>query len=254
MMKKKIVLLTGASKGIGYSTAQAMAKKGYDIILNSSNTSDAVKKLQEFGTKVEGVDGSLGDDDTLSSLITKVKEAGQLDALFLNHGGPPVKPFMDVSDSEWETYTNIMLHGPLKLLRGLTPMMQKQNSGKVVAITSFTVKNPYQGIILSNSLRAALVNALKTAAIELGSDGILINTVAPGYIATQRILDFNQRYAENENISKEEVDQRTINEIPLKKFGMPEDVAGLASYLLSEENRYITGQNIHVDGGLITAN
>ena len=161
---------------------------------------------------------------------------------------------MDVSDSEWEAYAKIMLHGPLSLLRGLTPMMQKQNSGKVVAITSFTVKSPYQGIILSNSLRAALVNALKTAALELGSDGILINTVAPGYIATQRILDFNQRYADSENISKEEVDQRTINEIPLKKFGMPEDVASLAAYLLSEENQYITGQNIHVDGGLIIAN
>lgn len=254
MMERKIALLTGASKGIGYATAEMMAKKGYELIINSRNTADAVKKLREYGAVVEGVDGSLGDAATITALIAKVEEKGQIDALLLNHGGPPVKPFMEVSNAEWETYTSIMLHGPLRLLRELTPIMQKQQKCRVVAIGSFTVKSPRAGIVLSNSLRAALVNALKTAAMELGSDGILINTVAPGYIATQRILDFNQRYADQENISKEEVDQRTIQEIPLKKFGEPEDVAALITFLLSEENQYITGQNIHVDGGLITAN
>lgn len=249
-----IALLTGASKGIGYATARAMAERGYDLIINSRDTADSVNELRDFGTHVDGIDGSLGDRATISALIARIEELGRIDALLLNHGGPPVKPFAEVTDAEWENFSRIMLHGPLRLLRELLPIMQRREKCRVVAVTSFTVKSPYPGIVLSNSLRAALVNALKTAALELGGSGILINTVAPGYIATQRILDFNQRYAEQENVTKEEVDRRTIRQIPLQKFGMPEDVAGLAAYLLSEDNQYITGQNIHVDGGLITAN
>lgn len=253
-MNKPLALLTGASKGIGFATAEIMAKKGYDLIINSRHTEEAVEKLRKFGTTVEGVNGNLGDDKTVEALVSLVQKKGYIDALLLNHGGPPVKPFMEVTDQEWETYISIMLTSPLKLFRALVPLMQKQKKGRVVAISSFTVKSPYQGIVLSNSLRAALVNALKTVAMELGSDGILINMVAPGYIATQRILDFNAKYAEQEGLPIEDIDKRTLENIPLGKFGMPEDVGNFIVYLLSEENKYITGQNIHVDGGLITAN
>ena len=253
-MNKPLALLTGASKGIGFATAEIMAKKGYDLIINSRHTEEAVEKLRKFGTTVEGVNGNLGDDKTVEALVSLVQKKGYIDALLLNHGGPPVKPFMEVTDQEWETYISIMLTSPLKLFRALVPLMQQQKKGRVVSISSFTVKSPYQGIVLSNSLRAALVNALKTAAIELGGDGILINMVAPGYIATQRILDFNAKYAEQEGLPIEDIDKRTLENIPLGKFGMPEDVGNFIVYLLSEENKYITGQNIHVDGGLITAN
>ncbi|MBR07914.1 MAG: short-chain dehydrogenase [Rickettsiales bacterium] len=253
-MNKPLALLTGASKGIGYATAEILAKNGYDLIINSRHTEEAVEKLRKFGTTVEGVNGNLGDAKTVETLVYLVQKKGYIDALLLNHGGPPVKPFMEVTDEEWGTYISIMLTGPLKLFKALVPLMQKQKKGRVVAITSFTVKSPYRGIVLSNSLRAALVNALKTAAMELGGDGILINMVAPGYIATQRILDFNAKYAEQEGMLKEDIDKRTLQHIPLGKFGMPEDVGSLIVYLLSEENKYITGQNIHVDGGLITAN
>lgn len=253
-MSKPFAVLTGASKGIGFAAAEWLAKKGYDLLLCSRNTDEAVKKLSEYDVSVEGLNGSIGEVATIQQIQKIVLKKQKVDALLLNHGGPPVKPFMSVSDEEWQQYIPIMLTGPLALLRALVPFMQQQKSGRVVAITSFTVKNPYQGIVLSNSLRAALVNALKTAAIELAPDGILINMVAPGYIATQRVVNFNTSYAQQEGVSIEEINQRTLQTIPLKKFGAPEDVGRFVSFLLSEENQYITGQNIQIDGGLIIAN
>jgi 3-oxoacyl-[acyl-carrier protein] reductase len=247
-------ILTGASSGIGYAVAVALASEGYNLVLNSRHPEESAEQLnKEYGVEVVSVAGDISKPETTRSLIEAAQRMGGTDALLLNHGGPPVKSFMDVTDDEWGAYFRLMVQGPLRLLREVVPLFRARGGGRVAAITSFTVKSPYPGIVLSNSLRAALLNALKTAAQELGREGILINAVAPGYIATKRLLEWNESLAEQKGMDAEKVAAQTTLGIPLGDFGKPEDVAAMVTFLLSPKNGYVTGQQILVDGGLISA-
>lgn len=249
----KVAILTGASSGIGFAVAKQLAEEGYKLIVGSRRPEESVEKLKALGATVVGVSGDLAEEQTTRLLIEEAERFGRLDALLLNHGGPPIKPLMEVSDEEWERYFRLMVTGPLRLLRQAVPLLQKSGGGRVVAVTSFTVKSPYPGIVLSNSLRAALVNALKTAALELGRDGILINMVAPGYILTERIREWNASYASQEGENPEEIARRTTEKIPLGRYGKPEEIAETIAFLLTQ-NSYVSGQQLLVDGGLVAAN
>lgn len=249
-----VALLTGASSGIGYAVAERLADEGYQLVLSSRHPEEAVERLQACcNAKILPVAADLADPEAIARLIEAAQSLGGLDSLLLNHGGPPVKPFMEITDEEWESYFRLMVQGPLRLLRTAVPLMRDRAGGRVAAITSFTVKSPYGGIALSNSLRAALANALKTAALELGQENILINEVGPGYIATERTVYFDAAYAEREGIPAEEVTSRTAAKIPLKRYGKPEEVAELIAFLLTERNGYVNGQHILVDGGLVVS-
>ena len=251
---KKVAILTGSSSGIGFAVAKKIASKGYNIVLGSRHPEAAVRALREqYSVEVVPVAGDIAHKSTTASLLSAATELGGVDALLLNHGGPPVKAFMEVSEDEWSKYFDVMVQGPLRLLREAIPLFESGGGGRVVAISSFTVKMPYPRIILSNSLRAALVNALKTIAQELGDKQILVNSVGPGYIATDRLIEWNKSHAESEGLSIEEINARATANIPLKRHGTPEEVAELIYFLLSVQNGYLTGQNILVDGGLITA-
>lgn len=239
---------------MGYAVAEKLAANGYEIVLASRNPREAAGRLEaSHGSKVVPVAVDLADPEATPRMIEAAKRLGGLDALLLNHGGPPVKPFMEVSEEEWEHYFRLMVLGPLRLLRAAAPLMQNEGGGRVVAITSFTVKSPLEGIVLSNSLRAALTNALKTAAVELGRENVLVNCVGPGYIATERTIYFDAAYAEREGTTAEEVTARTAARIPLKRYGEPEEVAELIAFLL-ERNGYMTGQHVLIDGGLVVSN
>lgn len=249
----KVAMLTGASSGIGFAVAKRLAEEGYALIINSRNPERAQTILQAAKAEITLVPGDLADQETTNRLIAEATRIGRVDALFLNHGGPPVKPLLDVTDGEWESYFRLMVLGPLRLFRQAVPLFKKNGGGRVVAVSSYTVKSPYPGIVLSNSLRAALVNALKTAALELGPDNILINMVAPGYIMTDRIQKWNEGYAKQEGVTPEEIAQRTIRGIPLGRYGSPEEIAEVVAFLLTKNN-YVSGQQILVDGALIVAN
>jgi 3-oxoacyl-[acyl-carrier protein] reductase len=248
-----VAIMTGASSGIGYATAVEMARRGYQIVLGSRDPERAAARLQtEFGVRVTPVAVDLAKTEATSALLEAVQELGTLRALFLNHGGPGVKPFMDLTETDWERAFHLMLQGPLRLLRACVPMFRKAGGGRVLAISSFSTKMPQAGIVLSNSLRAALVNALKTVARELGGEGILLNAVAPGYIETGRLSEWNNAQAARMGIDPGDVKSAALRAVPLGRYGTPEELAKLAAFLLSQDNTYVTGQQVLVDGGLVS--
>lgn len=253
--KTKLAVVTGASSGLGLAIARELARRGYDLVLSSRAPEAAAEAIgAEFGVRIEVVPGSIADPATTDGIVTAARGLGGAYALLLNHGGPPVRPLMAITDEEWNDSFSMMVTGPLRLLRALVPQMQTAQGGRVLAVSSFTVKAPWAGIGLSNSLRAALVNALKTAALELGPEGILVNALAPGYVETNRIRDWNESYARKENAGVEEVRARTLASIPLRRYGTPEGYARMAAFLLTEDNDYVSGQQILYDGALVVAN
>jgi 3-oxoacyl-[acyl-carrier protein] reductase len=252
--KRRTAILTGASSGIGYAVASVLAADGYKLVLNSREPENAAERLQNtYGSKVVPVPGDISLPETTRSLVEAAQEIGGADALLLNHGGPPVKPFVDVAEEEWEKYFHLILQGPLRLLRAALPLFRERGEGRVVAVTSFTTKAPSPGLILSNSLRAGLLNALRTAAQELGPEKILINAVAPGYIATERLVEWTESVARQRGLDTDALYKQSVENIPLRRFGKPEELAEVIAFLLSPKNGYVTGQQILVDGGLVTA-
>jgi len=248
-VSERVALLTGASSGMGYATARRLLTDGYAVIIASRSPREAAEAL---GERAIPVVCDLSEVSGTRACLAAVERIGRLDALLLNHGGPPVMPIASIGDDLWRRWSETMLIGPLRLFRDCIPHLARQG-GRVVAISSFTVKAPYSGAALSNALRAALANALRTAACELGDQGILVNIVGPGFIATPRARAFNDAQAQRRGVALADVDAEVLSQIPLGRYGTPEEVAEVVAFLLSERNGYLTGQHLLVDGALVVA-
>ncbi len=255
MHPQDVAILTGASRGIGFAVAQKMAERGYQLVLNSRHPEEAAEDLRKrYNATIITVPGDVAAHATTEALIQAARELGGLDGLFLNLGGPPVKTLEETEEEEWETYFRSMVLGPLRLFKASLPLFRQRGGGRVVAITSFTVKQPYPQFILSNSLRAALNNALKTAALDYGPENILVNTVAPGFIFTDRVRQWLDMQAQRQQRPADAIRASVEQNIPLRRMGKPEEIAEVIAFLLSRQNGYVTGQQLLVDGGLVVAN
>jgi 3-oxoacyl-[acyl-carrier protein] reductase len=254
-IRDPVALVTGASRGIGRAVAEHLASTGFRLVLASRHPHDAASEIAKaHSVDVRPVVADIAAPDAAERIITAVSQMGRLDALLLNHGSPAAASFLDVPDAVWADHFQMMVGGPLRVLRGAVPLFRASGGGRVVAITSASAKAPHSGIILSNSLRAALVNALKTVSIELGPDNILCNAVAPGFTNVPATRDrWNRYYAERAGKTPGAIDRETLEDIPLRRYGEPQDVAALAGFLLSHANRYVTGQHISIDGGATSA-
>ncbi len=250
--KKAIVL--AASKGLGKAAAEALASEGCALAICARNaeplqkTARAINKQYQVPVFTGTVD--IHDKTNLESFLEEsIGKMGGVDILVTNAGGPPVKGFEETTDEEWAYWYEITFMGVVRSIRKVLPHMKKQKFGRIINITSISVKAPVERLIYSNALRLAVVGLAKSLSAELGPLGITVNNVAPGYHLTDGLERIVRKRVEGGE-SREAVFAQWENKIPIRRIGRPEDLAFLIAFLASERASYITGTTIQVDGGL----
>jgi len=251
----KKALVTGASKGLGFSTARELALEGCSVAIssrNSENLSAAARKIaEETKSKIVAIPGDITDPTFAPELIRKsVGNMGGLDLLVTNAGGPPAGKFESFDDDSWQQAIELSFFSHVRLIREALSPLRSSEAPSVLTVTSITVKEPLPNLILSNSVRMATAGLTKSLAKELGPEGIRFNSILPGWTVTERVQDLiNHRAAANGTDPGVEF-QKQAAVIPLGRMGTTQEFANAAVFLLSPAASYITGVMLQVDGGL----
>ena len=188
--------------------------------------------------------------DGIEQVVRSTPERfGRVDVLVTNAGGPPVGPLESHDWATWERAVGLTLRSAVELTRAVLPGMRERRWGRILHVTSLTVKQPIDGLMLSTSIRAAVTGFSRTLANEVAAHGVTVNTILPGYMNTERVVELNQINATREGVPVRDVEQRVIGQIPVGRIGEPRELAALAAFLASDKASYITGPSIVVDGG-----
>ncbi len=254
-LRNKNALIIASSQGLGKAVATLLVKEGANVMLSGRDESKlktVQRELEELaGGKVAYCVTDITKNSEIVNLVNRTNaEFGGIELLVNNAGGPKAGAFSEMSDDDWQHSFELNLLSYIRIIRETLPFLQKQG-GKIVNIASSSIKEPIPGLILSNTFRTAIVGLSKTLATELASDNILINTVGPGRIATDRVAHLDQINADKQGVSVKEMEAKMKAAIPLGRYGEPEEFANLVTFLLSEANSYLTGQTYLVDGGSI---
>ncbi|MCM3114125.1 SDR family oxidoreductase [Neobacillus sp. MER 74] len=253
----KTALVVASSQGLGFAIAERLVKEGANVMISGRDE----EKLRQKASQLESL--GMGKVAYQKTDIMNVEDINQLvkvtadtfqsiDLLVNNAGGPPAGSFEELTDDEWQSSFELNLLSYVRLIRAALPYL-KQQGGKILNIASTSIKEPIPGLILSNTFRTGIVGLSKTLASELAPYHILINTIAPGRIATDRVNHLDQVNADKLGVDRETIALKAKEGIPLKRYGTPEEFANVAAFLLSDANSYMTGSSFLVDGGMIKA-
>ncbi|MCL4511613.1 MAG: SDR family oxidoreductase [Bacteroidetes bacterium] len=253
-LKDKTAIVAASTKGLGKATAIALALEGANVVINGrhkQNLNDTVDEIKsKTGKTPLAIQGDVTQAEDIDRLFDEVvKHFGTVHILVSNAGGPPAGSFSDFNDEQWLNAVELNLMSTVRLIRKATPIMQKQKWGRIVNITSLTVKQPADNLLLSNSVRAAIIGFAKTISRDLAPHNVLINNIAPYYVATKRIDYLMEETAAKRGITKEAALKNIIKEIPMGRLGTPEEFGDFVTFLCSEKNSYVTGATIQFDGG-----
>ncbi|MFT0802358.1 SDR family oxidoreductase [Bacillus swezeyi] len=256
-IKGKTALVAASSKGLGKAIAAALAEEGANIMLSGRNEAalkNAAEELSGLGSGTVSYEVcDLANGEEIKALVEKTAEVhGALDMLVNNVGGPKGGSLLELTDNDWTSSFELHLLSYIRLIREAFPYLKK-NGGRIINIASSSVKQPIPGLLLSNTFRMGIVGLTKSLAEELAEHRILMNTLAPGRIATDRVADLDRQKAEKTGLSERQVKEDFEQQIPLGAYGKPEEFARYASFLLSECNTYMTGQTLLIDGGMVKA-
>ena len=252
-MSGRVALVCAASKGLGRASAEALARDGFRVAICSRGGAalhDTAAAIRAAGAEALPIEADLRKlDDIARAIDTTVHTFGGLDVLVTNAGGPPSGPFVSLDERAWADAIDSLLLSVVRLCRAAIPHMQARGGGRIINITSISVKQPIDGLVLSNALRAAVTGLAKTLAAELAPHGILVNCVAPGYTRTDRVVEIAEQTAAREGVSAAQVERRIVEKIPLGRMGDAREFAAVVAFLASPAASYVTGATIQVDGG-----
>ena len=250
-LAQRRVLVTGASRGLGKAIALGLAAEGAEVVA----VARSLEHLNNLAASHPPGRGSITTrpcDLTDASAIESLADLlAQVDILILNTGGPPPGPTADTSDASWKAQFEAMFLSAVRLTRLALPGMRKRRFGRIIAVVSSGVVQPIPNLGVSNAIRSALVAWAKTLASEVASEGITVNCIAPGRIATDRVAELDRGRAAREGIGIEEVERQSRATIPAGRYGDPAEFAAVAAFLASARSSYMTGSVIRVDGGMI---
>ena len=255
-LKGKVAVVAAASKGLGRACAAELAAEGARVVICARGAaaleSTRAHISAETGAEVHAVPADLSTMAGVDAVATEaLQRFGGVDILVNNAGGPPAGPFEQHPWEEWEKAVHLTLRSTVELTRRLLPAMRERRWGRIINVTSIAVKQPVDGLILSNSVRAAVTGWARTLANEIARDGITVNSVLPGYTRTDRVQQLNASRATAEGVPVEEIQRRTEQQIPMRRLGEPREFGAMVAFLASERASYVTAQSIVVDGGWV---
>ncbi|QHE51401.1 SDR family oxidoreductase [Pontibacillus sp. HMF3514] len=260
-LKGKRVVVLASSKGIGQAIAKEFVREGAEVLITSRDPEHLLEAAQEIKLGIGGgysgphteVCDITKEEDLKSLFEGAIDKLGGIDVLINNAGGPPAGSFMDFEDEDWQKAFELNLLSFIRATRYVLPHMKEAGEGRILNIASSSIKEPIDGLILSNTFRNGIVGLSKSLAREYAGENILVNTLGPGRISTDRVEELDQVQAKRRGLSPEEVKAEHETRIPAGRYGTPEEFARTAVFLASFANTYVTGQSFVVDGGAVKA-
>lgn len=254
-LRNRVALISGASHGLGKATAAAFASEGTHLALGARNI-EALNRLaddlrERFNVQVLCQTCDVHNRAAIEQFVSSTgNHFDRIDVCVTNAGGPPAKPFLETKQADWDDAFALNLRSAVDFARAVIPHMQKQRWGRIVTISSITVKQPQPQLILSNAIRAGIMGLVRSLANDFGKDGITVNNVGPGYTATDRLIELAERTSATTGKTVKEVEEFWVSQIAVGRLGKPEEIADAIVWLASERAAFITGQTLLVDGGM----
>lgn len=254
-LRDSVAVVMAASKGLGAATARVFAEEGARVVISARNndtleaTAESIRSAT--GAHILPVQANSANADDVSRLVATAKEHfGRIDALVVNAGGPPPGTFVTISEDAWTNAIELTLMSAVRAARAVIPIMQAQKGGSITFITSVGIKHVLDNLLLSNSLRLAVVGLMKTLSREMGADNIRVNTICPGYTGTDRLISLSKAAAERNGTTLEQELGKLGSNVPLGRVATPEEFGRACVFLASPAASYITGAALMVDGGM----
>ena len=255
-LKNRVALVAASSRGLGKACALELAREGARVIICARDPECLAETADEIasaaGAEVFPMETDLTDGTQIRDLVgDTLARFRRIDVLVTNNGGPPAGFFDDFDDEAWLEAHQLTLLSTVHLIRAALPAMRARKWGRIINITSVSVKQPIDNLLLSNVYRPGVIGLAKTLSAQVAAHGITVNNVAPGYTSTDRVLDLVRARAADTGQDVEEVLASTVDSVPMGRMGEPGELAALVAFLASQRAGYITGATIQVDGGYV---
>lgn len=255
-LKNKIALVAASSQGLGRAAAESLAVEGATVVVCSRDKKALAAAAAEIAEKTKAeilplvADVSKAKD--IDELVRKViKKFGTIHILVNNAGGPPVETFDRLSDDTWAKGVELTMMSAIRLIRAVLPFMQRQHWGRIITLNSIVAKQPIGELVISSTLRPGLLGLHKVLAGQYAKEGILINTICPGFIMTKRQEEISKVRSAKAKMTVEEYVAFQTKDIPLGRYGTPQEIGDVVAFLASSRASFLTGATISVDGGMM---